>query len=108
MLFRSKILAFGNMLDQHDLAPEVVVTGPVWDMYPTVLHSVDAVRKGEWKAEDLREWSMMAKGGAFLAPFHEFEQKLPAELLKEVGDLEAKILAGEFTVPVIETELKTD
>ncbi len=103
-----KILAFGNMLDQHDLAPEVVVTGPVWDMYPTVLHSVDAVRKGEWKAEDLREWSMMAKGGAFLAPFHEFEQKLPAELIKEVRDLEAKILAGEFTVPVVETELKTD
>lgn len=102
------ILAFGNMMDQHDLAPETAVTGPVWNMYPTVRHSIDAVKDKQWKAEDLREWSMMAKGGAFLAPFHEFEKKLPAEIIAEVREIEAKILAGQFEVPVIETELKTD
>ena len=102
------VLAFGNMTDQHDLAPEVVVTGAVWDMYPTVKHSIDAVREGQWTAGNLKEWSMMAKGGASLAPFHDFEQKLPASVVAEVRDLEAKILAGQFEVPVVETELKTD
>ena len=102
------VLAFGNMQDQHDLAPEVVITGPVWDMYPTVLHSVDAVRKGEWKAADLRQWSMMAEGGAFLASFHQFKDKLPPELMDEVRGLEAKIQSGKLVIPVVETELKTD
>lgn len=102
------VLAFGNMQDQHDLAPEVVITGPVWDMYPTVLHSVDAVRKGEWKAADLRQWSMMAEGGAFLASFHQFKDKLPPELMDEVRGLEAKIQSGKLVIPIVETELKTD
>ncbi len=51
---------------------------------------------------------MMAKGGASLAPFHEFEKKLPPEVIAEVREMEAKILAGKFEVPVIETELTTD
>jgi len=102
------VLAFGNMVDQHDLAPEVVVTGPVWDMYPTIQYCVDAVRNGEWKAQNLKEWSMMAKGGASLAPFHEFEEKLPKDLIDEVRDLEQKILDGEFEVPIVEEELKSD
>ena len=102
------VLAFGNMMDQHDLAPEVVITGPVWNMGPTVRYCIDEVRSRKWKAGDLREWSMMARGGAYLAPFHEFQQKLPPEVLKEVRELEAKIMNGQFTVPIIETELKTD
>jgi len=102
------VLAFGNMVDQHELAPEVVVTGPVWDMYPTIRYCIDAVRNGEWKAQNLREWSMMAKGGASLAPFHEFEEKLPKEVIEEVRELEQKIKNGEFEVPIIETELKSD
>lgn len=102
------VLAFGNMMDQHDLAPEVVITGPVWNMGPTVRYCIDEVRSKKWKAGDLREWSMMARGGAYLAPFHEFQQKLPPEVLKEVRELEAKIMNGQFTVPIIETELKTD
>jgi len=100
--------AFGNMMDQNSLAPETVITGPVWDMYPTVRHSIDTVREGTWKADNLKEWSMMAKGGASLAPFHEFDKKLPPEVIAEVREMEAKILAGKFEVPVIETELTTD
>jgi basic membrane lipoprotein Med (substrate-binding protein (PBP1-ABC) superfamily) len=85
-----------------------VITGPVWNMYPTVRHSIDAVREGTWKGDNLKEWSMMAKGGASLAPFHEFDKKLPPEVIAEVREIEAKILAGQFEVPVIETELTTD
>jgi basic membrane lipoprotein Med (substrate-binding protein (PBP1-ABC) superfamily) len=51
---------------------------------------------------DLGEWSMMAKGGSRLAPFHGFEQKLPAEVIQEVRDLEEKILNGTFRVPIDE------
>lgn len=100
--------AFGNMVDQNSLAPDVVITGPVWDMVPTVEYCIETVSKGEWKAQDLREHSMMQQKGASLAPLHEFEQKLPPEVIKEVRDLEAKILAGGLTVPIEEAELKSD
>jgi basic membrane protein A len=96
------VLAFGNMSDQNALAPDVVITGPVWDMWPTIQYAIDMVKKGAWVAQDLGEWSMMAKGGARLAPLHGFEQKAPAALVKEVRDLEQKILDGTFRVPIVE------
>ncbi len=96
------ILAFGNMSDQSELGPDVVITGPVWDMYPTIEYAIDMVRKDAWVSMDLGEWSMMAKGGARLAPLHGFESKLPPEVVKEVRDLEKKILNGTFRVPIAE------
>ena len=97
-----KILAFGNMSDQNALAPEVVITGPVWDMYPTIKFSIEMVKKKAWVSMDLGEWSMMAKGGSRLAPFHGFEKKLPEPVMNEVKDLEKKILSGTFRVPIDE------
>jgi basic membrane lipoprotein Med (substrate-binding protein (PBP1-ABC) superfamily) len=102
------VLAFGNMSDQNSLAPEVVITGPVWDMYPTIKFAIEMVQKKAWVAMDLGEWSMMAKGGARLAPFHSFEKTLPADVIKEVRDLEQKILNGTFRVPVDEQEPVSD
>ncbi len=102
------ILAFGNMSDQNALAPSVVITGPVWDMYPTIKFAIEMVKKKAWVAMDLGEWSMMAKGGARLAPFHAFEKTLPINVLKEVRELEQKILNGTFRVPVDEQKPVSD
>ncbi len=96
------VLAFGNMSDQNALAPDVVVTGPVWDMYPTLKFAIEMVKKKAWVSMDLGEWSMMAKGGAKLAPYHSFEKTLPADVLKEVQDLQTKIINGTYRVPVDE------
>jgi len=96
------LLAFGNMSDQYELAPEVVITGPVWDMYPTIKYCIDMVKKDAWVSQDLKDWSMMAKGGARLAPFHAWEQKLPKDVIQQVRDIEQKILNGTFRVPIDE------
>ena len=96
------IYAFGNMSDQNALAPNVVITGPVWDMYPTIKFAIEMVQKKAWVSMDLGEWSMMGKGGARLAPFHSFEKTLPADVIKEVQVLEQKIMNGTFRVPVDE------
>jgi basic membrane lipoprotein Med (substrate-binding protein (PBP1-ABC) superfamily) len=96
------ILAFGNMSDQNALAPDVVITGPVWDMYPTIKFCIEMVKKKAWVSMDLGEWSMMAKGGSRLAPFHNFEKKLPSAVIQQVRDIEKKILNGTFRVPVDE------
>jgi len=102
------ILAFGNMSDQSSLAPTVVVTGPVWDMYPTIKFAIEMVRKKAWVSMDLGGWSMMGKGGSRLAPYHSFEKTLPADVLKEVADIEQKILNGTYRVPVDEQKPLAD
>jgi basic membrane protein A len=102
------VLAFGNMSDQNALAPEVVITGPVWDMYPTIKFAIDMVKKNAWVSMDLGEWSMMAKGGARLAPYHSFEKTLPASVIKQVQDLEQKIISGTYRVPVDEQKPVSD
>lgn len=102
------IFAFGNMSDQNAMAPGVVITGPMWDMYPTIKFCIEMVQKKAWVSMDLGEWSMMAKGGSRLAPFHSFEKTLPADVIKEVRDLEQKILNGTYRVPVDEQKPASD
>ncbi len=102
------VLAFGNMSDQNALAPGVVITGPVWDMYPTIKFAIEMVKKKAWVSMDLGEWCMMAKGGARLAPYHSFEKTLPVGVIKEVQDLEQKIINGTYRVPVDEQKPASD
>ena len=42
------------------------------------------------------------KGGASLAPYHDFEKKLPPKVLRMVAEKQREILDGRFTVPVNE------
>lgn len=102
------VLAFGNMSDQNALAPGVVITGPVWDMYPTIKFAIEMVQKKAWVSMDLGEWSMMGKGGSRLAPYHAFEKTLPVNVVKEVSDIEQKIINGTYRVPVDEQKPVSD
>jgi basic membrane protein A len=97
------IVAFSNMSDQASLAPDTVVTGPVWDMWPTIQAAVKQVQAGVFTAQDYGSFSTMTKGGATLAPLHDWEKKLPAEVAQMVKDKEAAIMNGDFRVPVNES-----
>ena len=96
--------AFGNMSDQNSLAPDLVITSPVWNMDPTVEYVINQVKGGTYTSMDLKDFSMVAKGGASLAPFHNTESKIPADLLKKVKDKEAAIKSGLFRVDIDEKQ----
>jgi basic membrane protein A len=96
------LMAFGSMSDQNELAPETVVTGPVWDMGPTVDYVIKQVAGGTYTAQDLKDFSMMGKGGASLAPLHDFEKTLDPDVLKMVQDREQEIKDGLFRVDIDE------
>jgi len=96
--------AFGNMSDQNSLAPDIVVSSPVWDMTPTVDYVINQVKSGSYTAIDLKDFSMVAKGGASLASFHGTESKLPADLVKQVKDKEQQIKDGLFRVDIDEAQ----
>jgi basic membrane lipoprotein Med (substrate-binding protein (PBP1-ABC) superfamily) len=97
------IVAFSNMSDQHELAPETVVTGPVWDMWPTIQAAVKQVQAGVYTAADFGSYSVMAAGGARLAPLYEWETKLPPDVLALLKEKEQAILDGSLRVSVNES-----
>ncbi len=98
-----RVPAFGNLKNWYASAPNTMVTGAVWDMGPTVEKVVEEVKNDRYRARDLREWSMMAKGGAYLAPYHTFETRIPYPLKEEIDELRRAILSGLYRVPADET-----
>ncbi len=102
------VLAISNMSDQAELGPETVITGPVWDMYPTVAHVLKLVNAGVFTAQDFGGFSYMAKGGSYLAPYHKFDDKLPADVKDMVAKRKGEIIEGTFRVNVSESAPKSD
>jgi basic membrane lipoprotein Med (substrate-binding protein (PBP1-ABC) superfamily) len=100
-----KLWAFGNMSDQNSLAPDYVVSSAVWNMDPTVEYLISQVKGGTFTAQDLKDFSMMGKGGASLATIPDaIKAQLPAELLTKVTDQEKAIAAGTFRVDINEAQ----
>ncbi len=102
------ILAISNMSDQASLGPDTVITGPVWNMWPTVKHVIALVKAGVYTAQDFGGFSYMGKGGAYLAPYYKFETKLPADVRAVVEERKQQILDGTFRVDVAESQPKSD
>src|SRR5581483_10992056 len=97
-----KVWVFGNMSDQNSLAPDWVITGPVWNMEPTVEYLLKQIAAGSYTAQDLKDFSSMAKGGSSLAPFHGVDQKLPKDVIDKVLKRQDELLKGKFRVEINE------
>ena len=97
------LIAVGNMSDQSSLAPDNVVTSVTWNMTPTVEYVIDQVAGGTYQAQDLKDFSMVAKGGAALAPINTaLVREVPADLVETVKAKEAEIVSGLFRVDINE------
>ncbi len=103
------ILAFGNVNDMNkeENGKDVVVTSALWHMESAINNAIAEVAAGNFKATNYKEWTMMAKGGATLAPYYEFEGKIPADIKAKVAAAKADILAGKMTVEIIDDEPKS-
>jgi len=103
------IIAFGNVNDMNkeENGKDVVVTSAMWHMEEAIGHAIARVKKGTFTAEDYREWTMMAKGGASLAPYYEFDEKIPAAAKAKVEEAKKQILAGSMTVEINDEEPKS-
>jgi len=99
------LYAFGNMSDQISLAPKNVVSGPVWNMQPTVDYIINQVKAKAYTAQDLKDFSMVAKGGAALAPINTtVTGGVPQALLDQVKAKEDAIKSGIFRVDITESQ----
>ena len=103
------ILAFGNVNDMNkeENGPDVVVTSALCDMGAAISNAIAEVKAGTFKAANYKEWTMMQKGGTSLAPYYEFDSKIPAAAKAKVAAMTAEILAGKYVVEIIDDEPKS-
>ena len=103
------IIAFGNVNDMNKLenGTDVVVVSALWNMEPSVNRAIALVKEGKFTAENYQPWTMMAKGGASLSSYYEFEDRIPADTKAKVAELAEKIKAGELEVEINDDEPKS-
>ena len=103
------ILAFGNVNDMNkeENGKDVVVTSALWHMEGAIDHAIGLVKSGQFKAEEYHSWTMMAKGGASLAPYYEFNKKINSKVKGKVAALAKSIEKGKFVVEIIDSEPKS-
>lgn len=85
----------GAWFDQVDLAPKLMVTGFITDWAPVVKEVAAKFRADGAKACGVGSYVATLKNkGMLLAPFHEFEDQIPAEVKEQITEAEAAINAG--------------
>ena len=85
---------------------DITLTSVMKLMDATTFQVIESVIDGSFKGGDVI--GTLANNGVALAPLHELESMVPAELAAEVEALKAEIIAGSFAeavVPVEETPL---
>ena len=92
------VLAFGNLVDQAAEGPETVLTGPVWSMAPLIDHVTKLTAAGMVRSENYIDFSSLARGGAVLAPWHGWNEKLPPDVLEIVRAKQNAIKTGALVV----------
>ncbi len=75
---------------------QLILTSVLKQIQTAVYDTIDASVGGEFSAEPYV--GTLENGGVGLAPFHDFEDAVPAELQAEIEDLQAQIIAGELEV----------
>ncbi len=85
------VYAIGYNAISNDVAPNAVLTAPVWDWSVIYKKEVEDVANGTWSNEPI--WWGMAEGVLDLAPIADF---VPEEVKAEVEAQKAAIIAGDF------------
>jgi len=94
----SGIFAIGYNAVSEDIAPNALLTAPVWDWGAYYKQTIEAAYNGEWESHAY--WGHMADGIMSLAPFGGM---VPQEVQDEVSAAEKQIVAGDlypFTGPI--------
>ena len=92
------VYAIGYNAISPDVAPNAVLTAPIWDWGVYYKQTVEAAHNGEWQTHAY--WGHMADGIMDLAPFGDM---VPQEVQDEVNAAKEQIISGElhpFTGPI--------
>jgi basic membrane lipoprotein Med (substrate-binding protein (PBP1-ABC) superfamily) len=84
----------GCIFDQHDIAPDLIMTSVVQNLGAALLKAAQDAQAGT--LEGTTYLYGLDSGAIGLAPFYDM---VPAEVEESVSDIEAQIISGEIEVP---------
>jgi basic membrane protein A and related proteins len=99
------VAAIGNVIDTQEEYPGTVIASALWHMEPTVDKAIEAVKAGEFKAEDYGKYSFMEHGGASLAPMD--PELVDPEVIELVKQKAEEIRSGNLEVEIDDSEPKS-
>lgn len=80
----------------NDEFKDLILTSVMKGIANSVFDTIEASVNGEFNSEPYV--GTLENGGVSLAPYHDFEDEVPAELQTEIEDLQAQIVAGDLVV----------
>ncbi len=87
----------GAWFDQYELAPDLMITSFVTDWGPILTQVADKIRSDGADACSLGAYVGDLKNkGVLLAPYHDYEDKLDAEVKTQIEEAEAAIVDGSL------------
>ena len=98
------IYALGVVADQHNLAPDTVLTSFVLDMEKAFDQAINMVQNGNFSGQLYKPGLEEAKGASgdgivFIAPFHNLDSKVPADVKQKLNQIVQDIISGKIVVP---------
>jgi basic membrane protein A and related proteins len=98
------IYALGVVADQHNLAPDTVLTSFVLDMEKAFDQAINMVQNGNFSGQLYKPGLEAAKGASgdgivFIAPFHNLDSKVPADVKQKLNQIVQDIISGKIVVP---------
>jgi basic membrane lipoprotein Med (substrate-binding protein (PBP1-ABC) superfamily) len=106
-----QVYCFGYSIDQHEVAPGVVLSSGLtkWDPHLRTLIDVwydHEVNGTPYNAPLEPIIYKMAEGGSDIAPYHGLESQVPDDVKAKVEEVRQAILGGEFEVPFNEAPIE--
>lgn len=92
------VMAIGSMADQNSLAPDTVISSAVYDKRIPYGNFVRMYKEGKLVGGQGYYWGA-ADGAAYLAPFHNWEDKVPDNIKAELKRALDEMKAGTLEVP---------
>ncbi|WP_315927886.1 BMP family protein [Mesorhizobium sp. SP-1A] len=105
-----RIMCFANISDQSKNAPTALASSAIINWEPDIRWIVEEWRKHKagdpFSGNAEPKWFSMAQGGTDIAPYHEFDAKLPEAVKQEIASTRQKIISGALVIPVNTAEVK--
>ncbi len=93
------VMIVGVDADWFDTAPDysaIILTSVIKQIGQSVFDTIKDASEGNFSADPYV--GTLENGGVDIAPFHDFDSKVPAELKSKVDELKQQIISGELKV----------
>jgi basic membrane protein A len=99
-----QISVFGSVSDQNKLAPDTVLTSFVLDVEKAFDQAIQMIQKGNFSGQVFKPGLEPYKGAPgdgiiYIAPFHNFENKIPENVKLKLNQLKDDIIRKNIVVP---------